>query len=841
MDCKLSSSYKIIPTRLFQTSSFSDVTVEKPITKPISNSNTRCVLSKNLEDLLYVDDLNDEEVIVCLLRRFFRQKYFTYFGKVLFFLQPDRDILTNSSQFLYSDLHNQCHLYSFLKQIFAEFISSDGVCIFFHGDSNDQLHTMNKSLIFLLKLANIQGFQGAEELNVRINDVMRLLEYWTSDSTNLMTSYKINFVGNCVESVNFIPNFATDFSSLSGHVNMKLPSIFYGLIYSILKGKNLHWITYTLPLQLVKELLNSIPHILDPIQHINNFSHMMNIMMKIGFMVDELREMNKVLLSILIFNYMSRVNLRVGNTRVGNLMELLDLVCNLLEIGIMKESNTNLKSNDIIFKAEIKKSTPEQFYNIPTALFLRLKHLIYTKINQFLIYQTVEPDKNSTKNSNRNGIVDGVGTNSTKNSNTKSTNDSSTKNSNTRYDSSTLNTNNDENINEYQLRSIIMYNNCIMDQSYQRDHSNQSGQPNQSDQSDDLNKFIINISEEMLLNKFYKVVEKKFGYPIDSEIVQRNKLLVNNLTGQMGLLTQITSQSIKLYNEQKLSNEPIEYNEQKYNEQKYNEPIEYNTKEYNMKKIIEMESKLYILNPIIKLLKYSKNSILKSLLFTNNSLHRFVGNLTFLLSYYSYINSEEYHWYFISCTTKQQHINRDIQQDIGQNIEKLEFDKCVNKLYNFYTNHIPILEICNMERNNNKVKYDLEQYTRYNYSLLYKFTNVKLHKTLKQLTNEQIVKLLFKSLNINENMYEIDKNIITIRMTIQIRILTLIEEYNTSHKKVIVIQNWYKTRKYISLKRQLINNFIRIQSLIRMKLINKTIKLQNQAKIITNQFISMII
>lgn len=56
--------------------------------------------------------------------------------------------------------------------------------------------------------------------------------------------------------------------------NWRFPSIFYGLLYSMLKGKNLHWITQTLTTQHVKQLLNSIPkhQTQDPFRHIHSFS-----------------------------------------------------------------------------------------------------------------------------------------------------------------------------------------------------------------------------------------------------------------------------------------------------------------------------------------------------------------------------------------------------------------------------------------------------------------------------------------------------------------------------------------------------------------------------------------
>ncbi|EAN32688.2 Regulator of chromosome condensation (RCC1) repeat family protein [Theileria parva strain Muguga] len=759
MDCKLSS--KILPTRLFQTSSFSDVTLEKSLTKPqISYSNTRNVLSGNLEDLLYVDELSDEEAVVCLLRRFLRQKYFTYFGKVLFFLLPDRsvipggvhsaDVLSNPAQFLYSESH-ECHLFSFLKQLFTNFMTpGGGVSVFFYGQNGQ--FSMNKSLLFLLQMAQTRGVRGAGELFGRICDVLKLLESWSDYTNDLgnssqMTIYKINFTENGLNSVNFIPNFASDFSTvvLSGGFpgnlrfpgNWRFPSIFYGLLYSMLKGKNLHWITQTLTTQHVKQLLNSIPkhQTQDPFRHIHSFSQVMEMLMRIGLTVDETREINKVLISIVLFHQMAKTD------TANSLTEWIELLCDVLEIGLMKELNVNLKSNDIVFKAELKKNlSPQLFSTVPSALYLRIKHLLYTKINQFLI------------------LTGGPGT-----------------------------------VNPI-TRSILMCNSTV-------EHAG----------SED--NFSSRVSEELFLNLFYQLVEKTLDSSIPSEIAQKNKLIVQNLTGPTGILTQLTAHAIKLYNQQ-----DTEHNIN-------SSTLHSLGLHHEIDDIINLESKLHTINPILrKLLKYSKNQVLNFVLFTNNSLHHIITQPALALSFHSQLQSNEaVDWYFICCDT----------------VKDLEFDESVDKLLNFYTNHIPILDICNMQRSGNMASYELEQYCSYYFSLLYTLTNANFHANLKLLNAEQSVRLLFKLLSVGDAMYKIEGNILTIKRTLQVKMLSLLNDYVKKNLKVAVtLQNWYKSRRNTGIKRGLVNKITRLQSLIRMNLIKKNIKLQNQAKIITNQLIS---
>lgn len=135
--------------------------------------------------------------------------------------------------------------------------------------------------------------------------------------------------------------------------------------------------------------------------------------------------------------------------------------------------------------------------------------------------------------------------------------------------------------------------------------------------------------------------------------------------------------------------------------------------------------------------------------------------------------------------------------------------------------------------------YELEQYCSYYFSLLYTLTSANFHANLKLLTAEQSVRLLFKLLSVGDAMYKIEGNILTIKRTLQVKMLSLLNDYVKKNLKVAVtLQNWYKSRRNTGIKRGLVNKITRLQSLIRMNLIKKNIKLQNQAKIITNQLIS---
>ncbi|UKJ90379.2 hypothetical protein MACJ_001312 [Theileria orientalis] len=870
MDFELGSTSKIIPTNLFQSSDYAGFGVpfnlpSRKFTKDL-NTSTRYVLNEHQYDLLYVDDLTDDEAIVCLLRRYLDQKYFTYFGNVLFYIQPlDRDPLLEYSNFIYSK-SSESHLFPFLKELFM-FLAKEQIQfrherndmpdfntlvrqisgsiataeatqtninfnVFFYGDSNfGQLRTAQTSLVFLIQFIHSLGLEPTGSFNMKVSNALKILENMSdhnSDSrlSNYMVTYKMNFDDkNELKSITLAPNFSTDLSCcivsysfrqfLQRNVtpfypklNFRFPSIFYGLLQSLARGHNTQWFSECrITRDCAMKALELVPthEVRDPNYHVQNFARMMDMFLIIGFTVDELKYIINILCSIVMLDIYSilkdtgvqdspssasssssssrqeslgtedgdssRTSSSVSSSRsreynhtedarkriIFSGVDLLDLILDLLEIDLLKRSDSGLRYNDILFKFEIISNLRSKMFDtVSSALYLRLKHLVYLKLNTYLSLDS-------------NGITKSL---------------------------------------------------CL--------HCNFGSNPYAQFIKFSDYHLAWHFSEEFFMNMMFKTILNDVKGRPYFDFVDRNLVLVDSATSREGLLSKIILETVISNTDSKMSD--------------FNGKVlhSWHGMTYNIRSVVKIDSTLYSLHPMIKtLLKYSKNQVLSLMLFSNMPLYQTMGNCASALSYYMYLNDTEYdNSYYVVCSTPVDFKKSNYQDRFNV----MDFNETANILFNSFTRKLPLLALCNARRTMDVHIVPVVEYMRHNASLVYMLTSKKYHGSIPHLKAEQLAHLLFSILSVSESMYRISHGVLTMRKTLYTKILTLLDDYLKKHTESIVfIQRWWKDHKMPTVRKRLVKLVTRVQSLARMENARKEAKLAKQGKDNSLDFVGLVV
>ncbi|BAM40137.1 uncharacterized protein TOT_020000400 [Theileria orientalis strain Shintoku] len=749
----------------------------------------RFVLNDRQYDLLYVDDLTDDETIVCLLRRYLDQKYFTYFGNVLFYIQPlDRDPLREYSNFIYST-SSESHLFPFLKELFIRTISTAEAMqtntnfnVFFYGDNNfGQLRATQTSLVFLVQFVHSLGLEVGFRLNkdvqptglfnTKVSNAFKILENmsdYNSNSrlSNYMVTYKMNFDDkNELKSITMSPNFSTDLSCcvvsysfrefllrnvtpFYPKLNLRFPSLFYGVLQSLARGHNSQWFSdCKITRDCAIKALELLPthEVRDSNYHVLNFAKMMDLFLMIGFTVDEVKYIINILSSIVMLDHKHTEEVRKRIIFAG--VDLLDLILDLLQIDLLNKSDSELKYNDILFKFEIlSNARSRKFDTLSSAIYLRLKHLVYLKLNTYLSVDS-------------NGITKSL---------------------------------------------------CL--------HCNFGSNPYAQFIKFSDYHLPWHLSEEFFMNKMFKTIMNDLKGPPYLEFVARNLALVDSATSREGLLSRIILETVRSNNESTMPDFDGTGVSHSWHDMTYNIP-----------NVLKIESTLYSISPMIKtLLKYSKNQFLSMMLFSNRSLHQSLGNCASALSYYFYLNDTDYDTsYYVVCSTPVDFKKSNYQDRFNL----MNFNGTANILYNSFTRKLPLLEICNARRTLDVHIVPVVEYMRQNVSLVYMLTSKEHHRSIPHLKEEQLAQLLFSLLSVPESMYRISHGVLTMKKTLYIKILTLLDDYLKRHTETIVfIQRWWKDHRMPMVRKRLVKLVTRVQSLARMENARKEARLAKQGK-----------
>ncbi|UKK02086.2 hypothetical protein MACK_001440 [Theileria orientalis] len=800
---------------------------------------------------------------MCLLRRYLDQKYFTYFGNVLFYIQPlDRDPLREYSNFIYSK-PSESHLFPFLKELFMSLAkeqfqfrpepndmpnfntlvrqisrtistaeatqTNTNFNVFFYGDNNfGQLRAAQTSLVFLVQFIHSLGLEPTGSFNMKVSNAFKILENMSdynanSRLSNYMVTYKMNFDDkNELKSITLSPNFSTDLSccvvsysfrdfmmrnvtSFYPKLNLRFPSLFYWILQSLGRGHNRQWFSECkITTDCAMKALDLLPthEVRDPNYHVLNFAKMMDLFLMIGFTVDEVKYIINILCSIVMLDIYSILKdaeaqdspssssssskqASASGSDDGNSskssssgssaksrgykhteevrkriifagVDLLDLILDLLDIDLLNRADSGLKYNDILFKFELmSNASSKNFETLSSALYLRLKHLVYLKLNTYLSLDS----------------------------------------------------------------SGIMKSLCL--------HCNFGSNPYaQFIQFSDYH-LPWHFSEEFFMNKMFKTILNDLKGPPYLEFIARNLVLVDSATSRDGLLSKIILETVRSDTDSTISDFDSTVSHSWHN------------MTYNIENVIKIDSTLYSLSPMIKtLLKYSKNQVLTMMLFSNRSLHQTLGNCASALSYYFYLNDTDYDSsYYVVCSTPVDFKKSNYQDRFNL----MNFNETANILFNSFTRKLPLLELCNARRTLDKHIVPVVEYMRQNITLVYMLTSKEYHGSIPHLKEEQSAQLLFSLLSVSESMYRINHGVLTMNKTVYTRILTLLDDYLKKHREPIVfIQRWWKDHRMPIVRKRLVKLVTRVQSLARMENARKEAKLTKQGKENSLDFVGLV-
>lgn len=314
--------------------------------------------------------------------------------------------------------------------------SHDNYNILVYGDGiYEQLRVATHAAVYLTQGAHVVGLEPSGTLSDYLSAANSLLEHFNDYSThgnrfcNIQITYKLNFgKTNQLDSINLIPNLATDIScyavssthrklldkkvkmSKFKHIVYRPPSVFYAILYTAISGKHKKWIsTSRLTPTDAQRILEMLPQheIEAEADHVATFEHTVKLLLHIGFSVEEVTSFIQILTAILLFDTYNILRSRMASDHdqpdaankdndtntskktsdrpVLNPKDVIVFAADVLEIGLLRMPAKALKSQDLLFKLEIMGTNNQwQFDNLPAALYIRLKHMLYRKINTCL-------------------------------------------------------------------------------------------------------------------------------------------------------------------------------------------------------------------------------------------------------------------------------------------------------------------------------------------------------------------------------------------------------------------------------------------------------------------------
>ncbi|AFZ79302.1 hypothetical protein BEWA_021500 [Theileria equi strain WA] len=772
---------------------------------------------ESCSDLLYVENLTREGIARHLLSRYRNSIYFTYFGNVLFYVKPaDYDPLKyGHAKFLY-DKPLEPHVFSLSSEILTSLanfkpgqtsntdehttgndvvhqvrdsfeksqdIQNNNFNLFFYGEDNfTQLRTMQQVSLFLCRYAHVLGLEPTASMDKKLSNAQFLLgnldDYFslTDVAYNYMVTYKFDFnERGLLSSIRMIPNLSTDLScSCVSHrfrdylsanlksgenIRVRYPTVFYGFIYTILDDDQAYASDYGLNSYDAAKLLEMIPkhEIQDTSWHLENYERFIKTLLTIGMSIDEVQNTAKTLVVIMLFDILllaktSATDINGDNPFDENLVkdldgtilfcgrDLLGLIFDIFEINILTKSSLGMKSSDVLFKFELLSQENSWILdNLSTALFIRLKHMIYTKINNYLVIEK------------------------------------------------TLNVE----------KSISLHCNAGFSP-----HSNFIKFAD--DQLPQL------FSEEIFIRKFVDAFSNNTDLFTNIRFIKRNKNFLSTVTNYDGLVAKVILSSVS----QNSSHDGV------IPDGKVSHS--WSDISYDIPKILDLESRLYSISPmLIRLFKLSGLDFVKRLAYSSQSLYPVVGNCSAALSYYNFMNDCACNHdtsYFVICSSMSL-----MESYIGN--EDIEDENFLNYNLGFlmqtFARSIPILDMCIIKRDSSVVSILLSNAAKSYKPLVYMMTSLHMHQTISLMDDSELLKLLFRILEISDSLYQISDGMVVMKKFIYVRFISFYMDYIEGIiGSVKTIQRLW--RKHSStLRKNLRESIVKIQSYARSMLFKK--------------------
>ncbi|KAK1444673.1 hypothetical protein BgAZ_105790 [Babesia gibsoni] len=819
----------------------------------------------NIKDFYYVDDLSIKNAAEHLFQRHIEDKPFTYFGNVLFYLMPPkrRDIQKESATYLYGENDSEPHLCTLINEILhsvgsaqkktevrvvkfkkeaPEYVRSitkscaenldlspthDNYNVFVYGDGTYGQHTVAAhAAVYAAQCANVIGLESSgimSENVAAVNELMELFNDFSSygrDVCNLQVTYKLNFgTGNQLDSINIIPNLATDMSCLVvSHVQrvvlqekkkvpilkgavLRPPSIFYAFLYSRMHGKYKRWCSgCRISSKDASMLLEMLPphEVEDADQQIATFDRAVKLMLRIGFSGEEVIHIVQMLAVILLLDLYNilwargarnddgpdeDIDEKHGGVSIDEVIKLnpksvFTFAAEIMDIALLRAPAKSLSSNDLLFKLDILGAKNQaRFSFLPSAFFLRIKHLLYRKSNAFLVLK---------------------------------------------FGSTTA-------------TSIAIHCNAgNFPQSLKVDTHGDVEMAKRS-------------AEEVFVHMFIKSIGSIY---CGEDFTDRNVDTVNMLMGESGLLAKIA-----------IASQDAQAGTSKTNawpdERSFLVQHSCQDVTYDLKAVIDNEARVFsVPKDIVRLLKYSKNNFILNLFFSKTALKPTLGPCETSLSYITFLKDFmgcHGNSYYVVCTSPSsarklytKHAKRRsvrVHRSSKKNDESQEKAPQLNVcdiLEIALNNNMPLLEMCILHRDSSTTSLDLQSAVRTFMPLAYVALPSRLHCMLPAVDAKAAARLLFHALRVPETKYKISGNTLILPKTLSVKLVAGASDYvSRTTNSIRFIQSWWVGYRILQLKKTLRLTLVRMQSRIRCILFQDNIAALSKAHNFSISFIGL--